>query len=503
MPRNAPFDAHHRRYENWFATHAAAYCSELLAVRSLLPWRGLGLEVGVGTGRFAAPLGVRVGVDPSAAMLEYARARGIRVVQGVAEQLPFATASFDYALIVTTICFVDDARAMLREARRIIKPDGCLVIGFIDRESALGQEYLAHQAENVFYREATFYSAKEVERLLSDNGFPCQVWVQTLSGLLPEISEIEPMRAGRGNNAFVVVRGMASLHDKLSKLIEGKEMFRRLTDFSAEWLYWRTPEGEMRYVSPASEEITGYSIEELSKFPETCEAMIHPDDRALWFEHIHEADTEGKVKPIEFRILTKQGEIRWISHLCRPIYDKNGEFMGISGSNRDITVTKLAEERLRYLGTHDNLTGLYNRAYFEAEVERLARGRQFPIGVVMADVDGLKEVNDKFGHVAGDQLLQQAAKVLLDTFRAEDVIARVGGDEFAILLPGANADEVNEILKRVRASQEIFKCANHKCTLSLSLGFATARTGKGLLKAFKIADERMYQEKFNRKHRRV
>jgi SAM-dependent methyltransferase len=208
-PRNAPFNEHHRRYESWFAIHEAAYYSELLAVRALLPWEGIGLEIGVGTGRFAAPLGVRVGVDPSAAMLEYAHARGICVVQGVAEQLPFATAGFDYALIVTTICFVDDAGAMLREARRVIKPDGCLVVGFIDRESALGQEYLVHQAENVFYREATFYSAKEVERLLRDSGFPCQVWAQTLSRLLPEMSEIEPLRAGRGNGAFVVVRGMA------------------------------------------------------------------------------------------------------------------------------------------------------------------------------------------------------------------------------------------------------------------------------------------------------
>jgi 7,8-dihydropterin-6-yl-methyl-4-(beta-D-ribofuranosyl)aminobenzene 5'-phosphate synthase len=98
MPRNSPFDEHHNRYESWFATHNAAYCSELLAVRSLLPRDGFGLEIGVGTGRFAAPLGISVGLDPSAAMLEHASARGIRVVRGVAEQLPFATGSFDYAL---------------------------------------------------------------------------------------------------------------------------------------------------------------------------------------------------------------------------------------------------------------------------------------------------------------------------------------------------------------------------------------------------------------------
>jgi hypothetical protein len=101
---------------------------------------------------------------------------------------------------------------MLREARRVIKPDGCLVIGFIDRESPLGQEYLSRQAENVFYREATFYSAEEVESLLRENGFPCQDWVQTLSMPLPEMKEIESFRVGRGTEAFAVVRGMESLH---------------------------------------------------------------------------------------------------------------------------------------------------------------------------------------------------------------------------------------------------------------------------------------------------
>lgn len=503
MARNASFDTHHRRYESWFANHGAAYCSELLAVRALLPWKGLGLEIGVGTGRFAAPLGVQVGVDPSAPMLDYARARGIRVVQGIAEQLPFATASFDYGLSVTTICFVDDPRVMLREARRVIKPGGCLVLGFIDRESSLGQEYLARQAENVFYREATFFSAEEVESLLRESGFPCQEWVQTLSAPLPEIREIEPFSAGRGTGVFVVVKGMEARHGKLRELTKSKEMFQRLTDFSAEWLYWRMPGGEMRYISPASEEISGYSVAELKKFSETCEAIIHPDDRQLWLEHVQEADKGGKLTPIEFRIFTKQGEVRWVSHQCRPIYGKNGEFLGISGSNRDITARRLVEEQLRFLAMHDNLTGLYNRAYFDAELERLAGGRQFPIGVVMADVDGLKGVNDKFGHAAGDRLLQQAAKVLLETFRAEDIVARIGGDEFVVLLPGANVIVVDEILKRISVSQETFKYAKHECTLSLSLGSATAQTGEDLLEAFKLADKRMYREKSSRKRRAV
>lgn len=206
-PRTAPFVRHHRRYDDWFERHRAAYLSELLAVRALLPWSGRGLEIGVGTGRFAGPLGVEFGIDPAAEMLGYTRARGVRVVCAVAEALPFAHAVFDYALIVTTICFVDDARAMLQEAARVLRPGGTLVIGLIDRESPLGQDYVAHQTENVFYRDARFFSAAEVDALLTETGYRDLTWVQTLRAPLSEVREIESASAGTGRGAFLAVRG--------------------------------------------------------------------------------------------------------------------------------------------------------------------------------------------------------------------------------------------------------------------------------------------------------
>jgi len=205
MPRVAPFETHHQRYDAWFEKHEAAYISELLALRPFVPWEGRGVEIGVGSGRFAAPLGVGVGVDPSPAMLVHAAARGIDVVEGVAENLPFADGSFDHALVVTTLCFVDSPAQMLAEARRVLKPGGRLVIGFIDRESTLGQNYVVDQAESVFYREATFHSADEVACLLLETGFAISAWGQTLAHPLPEAREIEPLRAGRGQCAFVVV----------------------------------------------------------------------------------------------------------------------------------------------------------------------------------------------------------------------------------------------------------------------------------------------------------
>ncbi len=205
------FEHHVGRYDEWFERNRAAYESELRAVASLLPQQGVGIEIGVGTGRFAARLGIAVGVEPSLAMGVVARRRGIEVIQAAAECLPMAEATFDVALMVTTLCFLDDARLSLREIHRILKQGGALVVGFIDRDSPLGREYEAKKADSVFYRHARFFRVTEVRDLMESSGFQELAWVQTLFHDVARLQTADPVRPGYGQGSFVAVRGTKRL----------------------------------------------------------------------------------------------------------------------------------------------------------------------------------------------------------------------------------------------------------------------------------------------------
>ncbi len=206
MPKIEPFERYANKYEDWFENNKFAYESELQAIKEQLPENGEGIEIGVGSGRFAAPLGIKVGVEPSGKMREIAQKRGIEVIDGVAEELPFGDSRFDFVLMVTTLCFLDDIEVGLKEAHRVLKSGGSLIIGFIDANSTLGKLYHQQKNDNVFYREATFYSVEEVVAYLKKAGFKDFNFKQTLFRPLTDIRDIEPVKEGYGEGSFVVVK---------------------------------------------------------------------------------------------------------------------------------------------------------------------------------------------------------------------------------------------------------------------------------------------------------
>lgn len=171
MPQDV-FEDFADEYDRWFEDHPEAYLAELSRIRRVLPPPdSLSLEVGVGSGRFAAPLGIALGIEPSRALGRMARRRGVEIVRGRAEALPFRDGSFSSVLMVTVLCYLDNPQDALRELRRILHPGGFLVVAFIEREGRVHRNYLREGEKGRFLYLAKFYSREEVYSFLNETGF--------------------------------------------------------------------------------------------------------------------------------------------------------------------------------------------------------------------------------------------------------------------------------------------------------------------------------------------
>ncbi len=203
MPKTDAFEKNTAQYDAWFDRNPDSYRLELETIRQLLPPPpAKGLEVGVGTGKFATPLGIKIGVEPAKQMALRAEQKGIQVLRAVAENLPFPEEAFDFVLMVTTICFLNDIQKAFKEARRVLKTGGSLIIGFVDKTSALGKQYYSRRSTGTFYREAVFFSTVEVQQHLLDTGFENLTCKQTL---IPG-ETTAPVQDGHGKGAFTVVK---------------------------------------------------------------------------------------------------------------------------------------------------------------------------------------------------------------------------------------------------------------------------------------------------------
>lgn len=240
------------------------------------------------------------------------------------------------------------------------------------------------------------------------------------------------------------------------------------------------------------ENLTGFSISEI-QFAKSWTDFVHPKDRQRMIAyHWARRGAGGKSAPkvYEFTLIAKGNVEKEI--LCT-VESIPGSKQSVA-SWLDISERKRAEEEIRYLSFHDRVTGLYNRAFFEEELDRLDTLRQMPLSIIMGDANGLKLVNDAFGHKAGDELLIRIARCMEESCRVEDITARWGGDEFIVLLPHTDEETAENIAERIKKS--CTQTSDSGVRLSISLGVATKKDPEQEIhQVLQMAEERMYRQK--------
>jgi diguanylate cyclase (GGDEF)-like protein/PAS domain S-box-containing protein len=320
---------------------------------------------------------------------------------------------------------------------------------------------------------------------------------------VPTEQDIQLIRESAALAEIVIERSNA-----MDALKRSEERHRLLADNATDVIWTMDLTGRFTYISPSAEKLTGFSVTELMQ--QQMQQLVAPDSYAqvkLQMKKAAKALQDGGVYPDyvgEVEQVCKDGRRVWSEVKISGIYDAKGRFVGVLGVSRDLTERRKIEERMRYMAQHDTLTGLPNRTLF---ADRLQKALQYvsrhqkSLALMLLDLNKFKPVNDTHGHAVGDLLLQQVAERLKQAIRASDTVARVGGDEFIILLP--QIDEPHHALmvaeKIQHAVSKPFDIHGLEVQISCSIGTACyPQDGLTDLVLSKVADERMYQQKANR-----
>ncbi|OEG62268.1 MAG: hypothetical protein BHK79_07150 [Halanaerobium sp. MDAL1] len=250
---------------------------------------------------------------------------------------------------------------------------------------------------------------------------------------------------------------------------------------------------EFVYVNELTNKITGYSINDLENINQWfTTAYPDTDYRKKVINNFR-----NKVKNKEsynhiLQIFDKNNEEKYIEFRIKPL--KNGHIMA---NIIDVTEKIKRQKKIEYLSFHDELTDLYNRHYLQEELKKLNKSRQYPVSIIIGDLDNLKAINDNLGHLAGDKYIKKAANIIKSLLRNEDIIARVGGDEFVITLPNTTKKTASSITKRIREKFELEnKKSDKSIKFDISLGISTAKNKKNdLINCYHLADQNMYKNK--------
>lgn len=381
------------------------------------------------------------------------------------------------------------------------------VVFSIEWKKMLG--YDDHEVENTFAGWKNLWhpdDATSIEKALNDH----------LAGKTAKYEIIHRCRHKDGDWRWIVTRGeiLKDLENKPyrwigtnvditeikqieAQLYQEKDQFKTTLLSVGDGIISTDAKGNVVILSPIAEQLTGWpqaeavgrSIEEVFHISNefTRERCDNPVTKVL--------DTGDIIELANHTLLiSKDGFERSIENSAAPIKDAQGKITGVVLVFRDVTEKKKSRDEITYLSFHDYLTGLYNRRFFEAEVKRLDTERNLPFTIIMGDVNGLKLINDSFGHFAGDELLIRIAKILKKSFRAADIIARVGGDEYAILLPKTDGSEAQKLINRTL--ELLLKEKVRDLDLSISFGWATKTVMSQTTDLVtKMAEDYMYNNK--------
>ena len=255
----------------------------------------------------------------------------------------------------------------------------------------------------------------------------------------------------------------------------------------------------MEYVSDGCKELTGYEPSSLVGNREVSYNEIIAEEyrdgvRKLWKEALE----DKTIIKAEYEITTKWGKRKWVYEQGQPVFDNQGRFLVLEGVIVDVTEQKIREEKINFLTYFDAMTGIYNRRYYNSQVDELNSIAFLPLSVIVGDINGLKLINDAFGHDFGDQLIVKTAELLKRSVRNTDVLSRTGGDEFVILLPNTNQEIAEMVIERIREESLKFNEDNKDSPIkiSISLGYSTRTSlDEKLEEVIKLAEDQMYRNK--------
>ena len=366
--------------------------------------------------------------------------------------------------------------------------------GFKSREDIIGK----NDYEMVWEKYADLYRMDDIKTIESgkeklnfeekvNTSRENEIWVRTSK--IPLYDENDQI-----NGVLGIFEDISERKKIEGEIVKSKERYDQLSRESRSIAFETDVDGVFTFISSVVEDVLGYRVEELLGKKSVYEIVPKEDLKDI-LEKADEIQITGEnLVDFQHRLLSREGNPIWFITNGSILRDESGQSLGFRGICIDISKLKEKEDQIKYLSFHDQLTGLYNRRFYEEELRRLDTDRNLPISIIMADANGLKLVNDSFGHKAGDLMLKKIAHILKKNCRREDVVARIGGDEFSLILPRTDKSRVEEIIKNIE--EDIKKEKIVALDLSVSIGYGIKNTSNLRIEdIINMADTEMYRKK--------